>query len=184
MDCRCVTPLRNWVHPESRWVTQLGVNRDVCQWLIITAPGNRVLKRAAEKSYENLMANGGSVENKGFSLSGSGRIELCEHHPPIRITHPIMTLAGPAILQQAAEECFRSNSDAEFFQYIQVVCVSGRESCQMNGNVRHDYGNEEYIRGLDQLGNPHYEQLRPESRRFSDDIRNYINRIARRMIRN
>jgi mannosyltransferase OCH1-like enzyme len=180
IDCRCVVSLKNWVHPESRWVTQLGVNRDVCHWLIITVPANPVLKRAAEKSYQNLMNDTEYVEYKGFGLSGDRRIELCEQLPPIQISHPVMKLAGPPILQQAAEECFLSKSNSEIFNFTQVVCVSGKESCQMNGNVRHDYGNEEYVRGLDELATPHYESLRPESGK----LRNYLNRFLSRIIKN
>src|SRR5260221_11127306 len=36
VDCICLKPLRQWIDPEAAYVTQLGVNKDVCQWLIIS----------------------------------------------------------------------------------------------------------------------------------------------------
>ena len=38
MDCKCLNPLRQWINPDSEYVTQLGSFKDVCQWLIISVP--------------------------------------------------------------------------------------------------------------------------------------------------
>src|SRR6185312_12400220 len=36
LDCRCNTSLRKWINPDSQFVTQLGINKDICQWLLIS----------------------------------------------------------------------------------------------------------------------------------------------------
>jgi mannosyltransferase OCH1-like enzyme len=159
IDCRCVVPLQKWINAESQWVTQLGVNRDVCQWLIISVPKNPVFKAAADKSYSNLINSrlDGFIEYSGFKLDRNKKLVVCERTAPVKIRHPVMNIAGPPILQKAAEECFRSKSNSGVFRSIQIVCVSGADSCQMNGNVQHEYGNREYLQGLQVLGTPHYE---------------------------
>jgi hypothetical protein len=113
-------------------------------------------------------------------LSEDGRIILCDQLPPIKISHPVMRIAGPPILQQAAEECFCNKSNSELFNFAQVVCVSDEVSCQMKGNVRHDYRNEEYLRGLEQMAIPHYDKVRLES----SGLRKHVNRFVRHMMRN
>ena len=180
IDCRCIVSLRKWIQPSAEWVTQLGINRDLCQWLIITIPGNPVFRKAFEKSYENLMNHKEYSQYKGFRFDRNHQLELCEEVQPVRITHPIMNLAGPPVLQEAAEECFLTQSDRTVFHSIQIVCVSGPVSCQMGGNVQHDYLNQEYIEGLEELSTPHYESFsRPHKTRsrFIDAI----SRTARRI---
>jgi mannosyltransferase OCH1-like enzyme len=157
MDCRCIAPLRKWIQPGANWVTQLGINRDVCQWLIITVPGNPVLKKAAEKSKGNLIHAKEYGEYQGFYVGADQRMELCKSVDPIRSYHPIMKLAGPPVLQEAAEECFLDPSCAALFKSTQIVCISGKVSCQMNGNVQHEYRNQEYIQALEKLSTPHYD---------------------------
>jgi mannosyltransferase OCH1-like enzyme len=159
MDCRCVVPLKNWIRPAAEWVTQLGMNKDVCQWLIITVPYNPILKKAAEKSRENLLRPKTVCEYKGFKISKNQDIQFCEDASPVRILHPVMTLAGPPVLQEAAEECFASQPDSAIFRSIQIVCVSENVSCQMAGNVQHDYLNPEYLQALDKLSTPHYDSV-------------------------
>ena len=68
IDSKCIVSLREWINPRSLWVTHLGVNRDVCQWPIMTVPENPIFKRAAEKSYE-------------FKVGSSHRLEVCEGIP-------------------------------------------------------------------------------------------------------
>lgn len=171
MDCRCIVSLRNWIEPAAKWVTQLGINKDVCQWLIITIPGNPVFKKAAEISLRNLLTHKKYAEYKGFMLAGNQNLELLEKVQPVRSSHPVMTIAGPPILQEAAEECLRTPSDADIFRSIQIVCVSGSVSCQMSGNVQHDYLNPEYLKGLEELSTPHYQSsLRQTGETFWDFV--------------
>src|SRR4029079_3282536 len=47
IDCRCIIPLREWIHPDAEIVTQLGINKDLCQWLIISVPQNPIFLKAA-----------------------------------------------------------------------------------------------------------------------------------------
>lgn len=188
MDCRCIVSLKNWIQPAAEWVTQLGINRDVCQWLIMTIPGNPVIRKAAEKSYENLMKQKEFSQYRGFRLDENQKVGLREEVQPLRIYHPVMKLAGPPVLQEAAEECFLTPSDAAIFRSIQIVCVSGKVSCQMNGNVQHDYMNQEYLQGLEELSTPHYQNSLRQSETFRDflirvrfRLMDKVQRIARRM---
>ena len=188
MDCRCNVSLRKWIQPTAEWVTQLGINRDVCQWLILTIPGNPVFRKAAEISCRNLLTHNAYAEYKGFAFGGDQNLELSEQAKTIRIYHPIMKLAGPPILQQAAEECFLTPSDEAIFRSIQIVCVSGTVSCQMNGNVQHDYLNQEYLESLKELSTPHYESALRQTDTFWDFVarirfrlRDKLLRIARRV---
>jgi mannosyltransferase OCH1-like enzyme len=159
MDCKCVVSLKNWIRPLAEWVTQLGMNKDICQWLIITIPRNPILKKAAEKSRGNLLNPKKCCEYKGFKIATDQNIQFCEDAEPVRIYHPVMNLAGPPVLQEAAEECFASESESAIFRSVQVVCVSENVSCQMGGNVQHDYLNAEYLQALDKLSTPHYEDV-------------------------
>ncbi len=154
IDCKCNRPLKEWVNPDAKYVTQLGTNRDVCQWLIITVPKNEVLLRAAQKTLLNLQKGTCRAEYKGFSLLND-KLTINEG-PAIKVNHQVMGLGGPPILQEAAEECLCDDSCSHIFEFTQVVCTSGKKSCQMNGHVTHDYGNTNYLEGLKQLGTRHY----------------------------
>jgi hypothetical protein len=155
MDCRCLSPLRKWIETDSEYVTQLGVNHDLCQWLIISVPKNPIFLRAAEKSLKNIENKTTDQEYRGFELKDQ-KIELRKHVPVVTIRDRIIGLAGPPVLQKAAEECFEDGSMDAILQSIQVVCTSRGRSCQMNGNVQHDYGNPEYKKALKRLKTPHY----------------------------
>jgi mannosyltransferase OCH1-like enzyme len=158
-DCRCLLPLREWVNPDSEYVTQLGINHDVCQWLIISVPKNPIFLRAAEKSLENLRNDRSAAQYRGFELINE-RLEI-RQVSPLKVNDHVMGLAGPPVLQEAAEECFNDGSITRLMESTQVVCVSGRKSCQMNGNVTHDCGNVEYLRALKELNTRHYRDNGP-----------------------
>ncbi len=154
-DCWCRKPMREWVRPESKYVTQFGINHDVCQWLIVSAPGNPILIRAAEIALENLNRNRFVASYRGFELiEGEVRIRSV---PPVVVDDEVFGLAGPPVMQQAAEECFENGSLGDWLDVTQVMCVSGCRSCQMAGNVHHDCGNKQYLRALKRLKTNHYE---------------------------
>ena len=155
VDCICVNPLQEWIDPDAAYVTQLGVNKDVCQWLIISIPGNPILLRAAERALENVLNDVTSAEYCGFELH-MGELKLRQEEPRVKIEDCVLGLAGPPILQEAAEDCFKNQMCPEIFKHMQVVCISEETSCNFKGNVRHDYGNIEYLEGLKQLQAPHY----------------------------
>jgi mannosyltransferase OCH1-like enzyme len=155
VDCFCVNPLKEWIDPGAAYVTQLGVNKDVCQWLIISIPGNPIFIRAAERALDNVLNNMSRAEYCGFKLQ-MGKLELRQDETHIKIGDHVLGLAGPPILQEAAEECFKNQTCPEIFENTQVVGISGETSCNFNGNVKHDYGNKDYLEGLKQLRVPHY----------------------------
>lgn len=157
IDCRCINSLKNWISPGASWVTQLGTNRDVCQWLIISEAENPVLLRAAELSYENLIHGRSVSRYRGFVLDEFGELHIRKAARSIEIDHPVMKIAGPPILQEASEECFLKQGGSSVFERIQVICVSDTESCQMAGNVCHDYRNPDYLQALKSLSTKHYE---------------------------
>ena len=155
IDCICLKPLREWIDPRAAYVTQLGVNKDVCQWLIISVSGNPIFLRAAERALDNILNDITRAEYCGFELR-MGELKLHEEKPRIKIEHDVLGLTGPPVLQETAEDCFKSQMCPEIFKYTQVVCTSEETSCNFKGNVKHDYGNIEYIQGLKQLKTPHY----------------------------
>jgi hypothetical protein len=155
IDCICLNPLREWIDPEAAYVTQLGVNKDVCQWLAISVSGNPIFLQAAERALANILNGRTSAEYRGFELR-RGILRLREENQRIRIEHQVLALAGPPILQEAAEVCFNSQMCTEIFRRTQVVCTSEDTSCNFKGNVKHDYGNVEYLEALKQLQTPHY----------------------------
>lgn len=155
LDCRCLSPLRKWIKPDSGYVTQLGVNNDLCQWLIISVPKNPIFLRAAEKSLKNIENKTTDLEFRGFELKDQ-KVKIRKNLPLVTIRDRVIGLAGPPVLQKAAEECFEDGSFKAILQSTQVVCTSRSRSCQMNGNVLHDYKNPEYIRALKKLKTPHY----------------------------
>ncbi|RJP81961.1 MAG: hypothetical protein C4522_04390 [Desulfobacteraceae bacterium] len=154
LDCRCLFPLRTWINPDSEYVTQLGVNHDICQWLIISVPKNPIFLRAAEKSIQNIENNRTYCEYRGFE-SRDRKIEI-RNAPLIKVSDHVMGLAGPPILQAAAEECLADGSLDGILPFTQVVCSSRGKSCQMNGNVLHDHGHPAYRKALKTLKTPHY----------------------------
>jgi mannosyltransferase OCH1-like enzyme len=155
IDCICVNPLKEWIDPDAAYVTQFGVNKDVCQWLIISIPGNPILLRAAERALENVLCDRRGAEYCGFELH-MGKLQLREQKARIKIEDQVLGLAGPPILQEAAENCFKNRTCPEIFEHMQVVCASGETSCNFKGNVKHDYGNKNYLEELKQLHVPHY----------------------------
>lgn len=157
LDCFCCAPLREWISPEAAYVTQLGVNKDFCQWLLISVPENPIFLRAAERALDNILCDRCSAEYDGFQLV-AGELTLRQGHPRINIHDPVLALTGPPVLQEAAEECFKNSSCPAIFQHTQVVCISENTSCNMAGNVRHDHGNQDYLEELRQLRTPHYLQ--------------------------
>lgn len=170
IDCMCINPLREWVKKEATFVTALGTNSDICQWLIISVPKNPIFLRAAEKTIQN-------SQNKNFLSSYYGfdyvqkKLVIKENKPLFKFNHPVLGLSGPPVLQEAAEECFRNGSLSQILPFTQVVCVSeAASSCQMNGNVRHDTGNEGYKKSYKTLQLNHYndrwEKIKRSIRQF------------------
>ena len=155
IDCICVNPLKEWIDPDAAYVTQFGVNKDVCQWLIISIPGNPILLRAAERALENVLCDRRGAEYCGFELH-MGKLQLREQKARIKIEDQVLGLAGPPILQEAAENCFKNQACPGIFNHTQVLCISGETSCNFKGNVKHDYGNKEYLEELKLLQVPHY----------------------------
>lgn len=155
MDCKCLRPLREWVSPHSSLVTQLGINKDLCQWLIISEPLNPIFIKAAEKTLRNSENNNCRISHYGFELADQ-KLLIRENEPIMNFNHPILGLSGPPVLQAAAEACFRDGSIADRLPFFEVVCISGKTSCQMNKNVIHDAGSENYKKALRKLKSIHY----------------------------
>lgn len=155
MDCRCINPLRQWIDPEAAFVTQLGINKDICQWLIISAPLNPVFLKAAQKTLQNIELNSSKAAHHGFEFTNN-KLIIRVNAPLNKFNHAVLGLSGPPVLQEVAEECFKEGSISEILEFTQVVCVSGVISCQMNGYVRHDCGTAEYKKALRKLKSQHY----------------------------
>lgn len=155
MDCKCIKPLRQWIHPASGFVTQLGINKDICQWLIISVPNNPVFKKAAEITVENLEKNNKKISYKGFDYN-SNKLILSQNTRQVTVNHEVLGLSGPPVLQKASEECFDDGSLQALLNATQVVCVSSGVSCQMNGNVKHDTGDPQYKNSYRLLKLKHY----------------------------
>lgn len=156
IDCKCIRPLRDWMKSESAFVTQLGTNKDICQWLIITVPQNPVFLKAAQKTLQNSKNNNHKASYHGFELSGN-RLNLRKNAPLIKFNHEVLGLSGPPVLQEAAEECFKEGLLSSILPFTQIVCVSGAtSSCQMNGNAAHDTGDVEYKKSYKSLNLTHY----------------------------
>ena len=68
MDCKCHNPLQTWINPESHFVTQLGTNKDICQWLIISVPNNPIFLKAAQKTLRNSEINNCKESYYGFQM--------------------------------------------------------------------------------------------------------------------
>ena len=158
IDCRCLRPLREWINPGSAFVTQLGINRDLCQWLLISVPENPVFLKAAQRVLKNIMENRSNAEYHGFEFA-EGKLAIRENEPLYKFNDKVLGLAGPPVLQEAAEVCFKDGSIADILSTIQIVCVSGGGSCQMNGNVTHDSGHTSYRKALRILKTPYYGRL-------------------------
>jgi len=155
IDCMCINPLRKWVNKEASFVTALGTNSDVCQWLIISVPQNPIFLRAAQKTIQNSQSKNVLSSHYGFEYIQK-KLVIKEDKPISKFNHPVLGLSGPPVLQEAAEECLRDGSLSQILSSTQVVCVSKAASCQMNGNVRHDTGNEEYKKSYKTLQLNHY----------------------------
>ena len=156
MDCKCHNPLETWVNPDSLFVTQLGTNKDICQWLIISVPNNPIFLRAAQKTLKNSEVNISKESYFGFQIS-KNKLDVIKDGEQIHVNHAILGLSGPPVLQKAAEECLNEGLLIEILPYIQIVCTSSDSiSCQMNGNVSHDAGDPEYKKAYKQLKLKHY----------------------------
>lgn len=156
LDCRCLNPLRNWINPEASLTTQIGINNDICQWLIITEPGNPIFLRAANEAVRHIETRQFKVTYNGFQFDGE-KLNLRKGRPH-EVNHDIMGLAGPPVLQESAETCLINGEVEYMWKDVQVVCVSGPEkSCQMANNVSHDSGlSNDYVKALKQLKTPYY----------------------------
>ena len=155
IDCMCLNSLRNWVNKDPKFVTALGTNKDICQWLIITVPKNPIFLRAAQKTLQNSINNNCLSSYYGFEHVEK-KLIIRENKRIIKFNHAVLGLSGPPVLQQQAEECFTEGLLSKILPFTQVVCTSGAISCEMNGNVRHDTGNEDYKRAYKILQLNHY----------------------------
>lgn len=156
MDCKCITPLRKWVDPEAAFVTQLGINKDLCQWLIISVAQNPIFLKAAEKTLQNSESNNSHTTHYGFE-SIDNKLAIRQNVPLMDFNHPVLGLSGPPVLQKAAEECFEDGTIAHILPFTQITCVSDPiNSCHMNNNVIHDTRNLEYKKSYKQLNLSHY----------------------------
>lgn len=155
IDCMCINPLREWIDKDKSFVTALGTNKDICQWLIISEPKNPIFLRAAQKTIRNSQNQNALSSHYGFEYIEKQLI-IRETEQLSKFNHPVLALSGPPVLQSAAEECFREGLLSAILQFTQVVCVSGSTSCQMNGNVRHDTGNQDYKNSYKALHLKHY----------------------------
>jgi mannosyltransferase OCH1-like enzyme len=155
LDCKCLHPLREWIKNEATFVTQLGTNKDICQWLIISVPNNPIFLKAAEKILENANKKKSKTFYHGFRFI-ENKLQIIENET-IKSIHPVLSLSGPPVLQEAAEKCLRENLLSDFLPYFQIVCVSSALiSCQMNNYVAHETGNEEYLKSFKKLKLIHY----------------------------
>ena len=155
MDCRCLNSLREWIDPNADFVTQLGINKDICQWLIISVANNPIFLKAAEKTLHNSEKNNSSASYYGFEYN-KNKLQISSVASPFHFNHPVLGLSGPPVLQEAAEELFKAESTESLFASTQIICVSDVASCQMNGNVIHDTRNPEYQKSCKALKLAHY----------------------------
>jgi len=155
MDCKCITSLKQWVNPDATFVTQLGTNKDICQWLIISIAQNPIFIKAAQKTLQNAEKNNCRATHYGFKLINN-KLEIREDCSIIQFNDPVLGLFGPPIMQEAAEECFRDGSLSSILPYTQIVCVSGTTSCQMDGRVIHDTQNLNYKKSIKKIKVIHY----------------------------
>jgi len=168
IDCICLTPLEKWIKPEAAFVTQLGTNKDICQWLIVSEPNNPILLKAAQKTLQNLESNNQKTTYFGFKYLGNTLV-INKPGKTITVDHNVLGLSGPPVLQQAAETCFLEGSISDLLLNTQIVCVSGKKSCQMNGNVKHETGALEYLKAYKKLNLNHYNtQVQRIKRRISN----------------
>lgn len=158
MDCRCINPLRQWIDPRAKYVTQLGINKDFCQWLIISVPQNPIFLKAAQTAKRNIENNSCQAEYQGFEIT-EGQLAIRVNEPSKKVNDKVFGLAGTPVLQESAETCFREGLLTDFLSTIQIVCVSGAISCQMKGNVSHDTAHPEYRKALSFLKTPHYDRF-------------------------
>jgi len=155
IDCMCLNSLRNWVDKDAKFVTALGTNKDICQWLIISVANNPIFLRAAQKTLQNSENNNCLSTYNGFEYSEK-KLVIRENKRLLKFRHSVLGMSGPPVLQQEAEKCFHEGLLSEILPFTQVVCTSGTLSCEMKGNVRHDTGNEEYKKSLESLKLNHY----------------------------
>lgn len=172
IDCRCLRSLREWINPNSSFVTQLGINMDLCQWLLISEPGNPIFWKAAKKTLENSLASNYRTSYKGFEYREQ-ELKIRKNNSLIKFNHSILGLSGPPVLQKSAEECLIEGSITNLLPNIQVVCISGNTSCQMNENVAHDTGNEEYRKAYRSLKLNHYNDRSERVKRKMASILNF-----------
>lgn len=155
IDCKCIKPLQNWIDPDSAFVTQLGTNKDICQWLLISVPQNPIFLKAAQRTLQNSKNNNFKATYHGFDFL-KNKLVLRKNVPIIKFNHEVLGLSGPPVLQEAAEECFKEGLLTSILPFTQVVCVSRAISCQLNGNVTHDTGDAQYKKSYKSLKLHHY----------------------------
>ena len=88
LDCRCLNPLRNWIDTEARLATQIGINNDMCHWLIISEPGNPIFMRAANEAVRHIETKQFKVTYSGFDYDG--KILALRDGKAHEINHDIM----------------------------------------------------------------------------------------------
>lgn len=173
IDCKCINSLRKWIDPNATYVTQLGINKDICQWLIISIPQNPIFLKAAELTLHQSAHN-----NKKISYYGFDYIEnklAIRNDVPINFYHEVLSLSGPPVLQKAAEQCFKSGLIKNIINELQLICVSSAVSCQMNGNVQHDTGDVEYKKSYKELKLKHYNSRTERMKRRITIFFNFLN---------
>lgn len=174
IDCFCINPLRKWINKNASFVTALGTNNDICQWMIISTPKSPIFLRAAEKTIRNSSVSKVSSVHYGFDYVQKTLV-IRENKPVSTFNHPVLALSGPPVLQEAAEECLKEGLLSEILPLTQVVCVSEKTPCQMNGNVRHDTGNKEYKKAFKILHLQHYnDKLVRFKRKFNEWFKPYL----------
>jgi len=170
IDCRCINSLHKWVDRKSTYVTQLGINKDICQWLIISVPQNPIFLTAAKLTLQQSAQNSKKISYYGFDYIEKKLV--IRKATPIKFSHEVLSLSGPPVLQKAAEECFKSGLIKSILNDLQIICVSDSISCQMNGNVKHDTGDIEYKKSYKTLKLKHYNS---RTQRIKRRIINFFN---------
>ena len=93
MDCLCKTPLRKWINPSALYVTQLGINKNLCQWLIISIPQNPIFLKAAYRSLENIDKKRYKTSHYGFSYTNN-LISISDNTRLLTFNDEVLALAG------------------------------------------------------------------------------------------
>ena len=114
--------------------------------------------KAAQKALQNIEHKSNYAEYHGFEFT-EGKLAIRENDSLNKVNDRVFGLAGTPVLQESAEACLKEGSITDILQFIQIVCVSGAISCQMNGNVAHDCGHADYIKAISKLKTPSYNRF-------------------------